>query len=259
MTTVRNRIIELASRQDGVSSAELFSLMAMNTVKNNLQDLRKDKAIFSVIRQNGKSSGAWYFSTAEAAAAWDAANPSQAPMTQREFKRLRAAEPKQVSESFANRLLDMLTKAGHAGVPRDVAGVGLGTKCLDSVSRAALGLERKGMIEVIRHKFRVIYFLAGMSNAERLEKWRAGIDAAIAIHTAKAAAARYKVIKAKPAKAAPVSIKSGNELSGPADMSRAEWTFGKQLTFNRIQDTPPLPADPRWPSFASIPLGATLG
>ncbi len=127
------------------------------------------------------------------------------------------------------------------------------------------GLVEAGMLAASKHQGYSIRYFADPAHALAHAPTEADrIITGRAVEKARREGAGLRVFKpkamapAKPASPAPVSIQTQELASTEADYSRAVRTYGKPLTFNRLQDTAALPPDPRYPSFSSMRLGSSL-
>lgn len=267
MMSCRESLLLLIGRPEGASTAELFDHfkhLSRCTVQNVLSELRGEGRLFGLRWVDDRGSSR-YFASREALNAWREANPKR--VTQRDLKAAAKASPKPRPLTVADRLLAALIAAEWQGLTREAAAAAAGTKNHDTISRLTLDLFKAGRIAVERHKQRVLFFAVEFHNKARVTAWREEVDATLTQTAKRAAVARrdtlarrkkFSIVRTPAGQPAPVCGAQWPGPTGPVDYSRARTVYGKPVTFNRIQDMPDLPPDPRYPSFASQPLGSSL-
>lgn len=212
--------------------------------------LTRSSRLYSVLCSDGRSRA--YFASAEARDAWVrehgiAIGDTTAIVPPQRLAVFRAAEAKGATGITA---MDLVRERG---MKRNLAHHHLS------------GLVESGLLHASKHQGYSIRYFAELAGAQAHTPCEAD-----RIVTGRAAEKRRKegaglrvfrpkgMPAAKPGAAAPVRIAAPMLVDGPADTSRAKVTRIDSPPNSRWQCAPDLPPDPRYPSFASQPLGSSL-
>lgn len=166
----------------------------------------------------------------------------------------------------APRIRELLAQAGAAGTTSTDMAPMLGIKP-SSLCGVLTKLVARGEAQTLSHKHARMYWPMGVEiTAQAVHLLASRIDRRLSDRSITVARVKHQgraanvLVTPPPAHAVPVRVKDHGRVrpEGEADFSRARHTDCPVPAFTARHQFIQLEPDNRWPSFASIPLGATL-
>ncbi|MCU7370257.1 hypothetical protein PEC18_05075 [Paucibacter sp. O1-1] len=206
-----------------------------------------------------------YFATQAQADSWAAANPALAhrpvrSRAQRTAERATARAAREAAPTIIHRVGQAVAAAGAVGTVSTQLRHALRLTSTQ-VYTALTTLQQDGLVLCQVYKMRRLCWPGKVVPSDAaVSALQRQVDAAVLANGRASACVRWGLNPEDPLRRtqpAPMSI-SPARLQGEADTSRAHITRAAPIPYTARHQYLQLPADPRWPSFSSIPLGATL-